>query len=258
MHVMTFNIRFDNERDGPDAWPLRSGLVTGLIKKYNPSILGTQEGMWSQLEYLRDHLPGYRLHAPHRTIDSTCQYPTLLFHKDNFDVHEGGDSWLSLTPEIHRSKNWDSAFPRMMSYAKVSTVNGREPFWLAVTHLDHIGTEARYQQAKIIAAWVKERTGPVILMGDFNDSPGSPVHDLLTSPETGLKDTWNVLGHGEDSDSFTHHRFTGSPQETRMDWVLISPHFKIIKAEIIRDNHGGRYPSDHFPYLVELDLTKGV
>jgi endonuclease/exonuclease/phosphatase family metal-dependent hydrolase len=142
----------------------------------------------------------------------------------------------------------------MMSYARVSTLNGEGPFWLAVTHLDHMGTEARYQQAKIIAEWVKDRTEPVILMGDFNDRPGSRVHGLLTSSETGLKDSWNVLGHEEGTESFTHHRFTGSPQETRMDWVLASPHFKILAADIIRDNADGRYPSDHFPYLVELDL----
>ena len=254
MYVMTFNIRFDNEMDGLNAWPLRRELVTGLIKKYNPSILGTQEGMWSQLTYLRDHLQDYRLHAPQRTIDAKCQYPTLLFHSHHFEVHEGGEFWLSLTPDIHLSKDWDSAFPRMMSYARVSTFSGKGPFWLAVTHLDHVGSEARYQQAKIIADWVKKRTEPVVLMGDFNDRPGSPIHGLLTSTETGLKDSWNGLGYGEGTDSFTHHKFTGSPQETRMDWVLVSPHFKIMAADIIRDNADGRYPSDHFPYMVELDL----
>ena len=91
-------------------------------------------------------------------------------------------------------------------------------------------------------------------MGDFNDRPGSTVHSLLTSTETGLKDSWSALGHREGPDSFTHHKFTGSPQETRMDWVLVSPHFRIMAADIIRDNTDGRYPSDHFPYLVELDL----
>ena len=151
---MTFNIRFDNEMDGLNAWPLRRELVTGLIKKYNPSILGTQEGMWSQLIYLRDHLQGYRLHSPQRTIDAKSQYPTLFFHSHQFEVHDGGEFWLSLSPNVHLSKDWDSAFPRMMSYARVSTISGKGPFWLAVTHLDHIGAEARYQQAKIIADWV--------------------------------------------------------------------------------------------------------
>ncbi len=210
--------------------------------------------MWSQLVYLRNSLPGYHLHAPQRTLDDTCQYPTLFFQKHGLVVHEGGEFWLSKTPEVHRSKSWDSAFPRMMSYARVSDVDTNNDFWVAVTHLDHMGVEARYQQAKIIAEWVSTRTGPVILMGDFNDSPGSPAHALLTSPEIGLQDTWKILGQKEEADSFTHHGFTGIPQKARMDWILVSPHFRVIEVEIIKAHSENRYPSDHFPYLAKLDL----
>lgn len=255
MRVMTFNLRFENETDGANAWSLRRESVAALIKRHNPAILGTQEGMWPQLVYLRDNLTQYYLHAPHRMLDSQSQYPTLYFHKDDFVVIEGGEFWLSKTPASHRSKSWDSAFPRMMSYAFVRAVNNDDVFWVAVTHLDHMGTEARYQQAQLIANWVKERSAPIILMGDFNDSPESRVHDLLTSNETGLKDTWKVLARGEDPDSFTHHGFTGVPNKSRMDWILLSPHFRVINAEIIKDHNEDHYPSDHFPYLVELELA---
>jgi len=254
MDVMTFNLRFDNKNDGANAWPLRRELVKQLVEKYNPHVLGTQEGLWSQLAYLKDNLSAYHIHTPNREFDPTCQYPTLFFHKEKFEVLEGGEFWLSLTPMVHRSKNWDSAFPRMMSYAKIRMDGKGEPVWVSVTHLDHIGTEARYQQAKIIADWIKQRTAPIILMGDFNDSPGSPVHRVLSSPETGLKDTWSVLGCTEETpDSMTHHGFTGVPQKARMDWIMISPHFKVKKTDIIKDNRDGRYPSDHFPYMAKLD-----
>jgi len=254
VRVMTFNLRFDNKKDGPNAWSSRRELVTRLIERHGPSILGTQEGMWSQLVYLRDTLSEYHIHAPDRILDATCQYPTLFFNKDDFVVREGGEFWLSKTPEVHRSKNWDSAFPRMMNFAQVSAVNSDNVFWVAVTHLDHIGTEARYQQARILANWVKSRTGPVILMGDFNDSPGSQVHNMLTSSDIGLHDTWQILGREEDQNSTTHHGFTGIPQKTRMDWILVSSHFRVIEAEIIKDHSGDRYPSDHFPCLVGLNM----
>ena len=54
MRVMTFNIRFQNRQDEKNDWPLRRDLVTHLIEKYDPWILGTQEGMMAQLIYLRD------------------------------------------------------------------------------------------------------------------------------------------------------------------------------------------------------------
>jgi endonuclease/exonuclease/phosphatase family metal-dependent hydrolase len=59
---------------------------------------------------------------------------------------------------------------------------------VAVTHLDHMGTTARLKQAEMIAQWVRERTVPVILMGDFNDGPDSKAHKALVNEETGLSD----------------------------------------------------------------------
>ncbi len=36
----------------------------------------------------------------------------------------------------------------------------------------------------------------VVLMGDLNDHPGSPMYDLLTSPPSGFTDTWSALHRG--------------------------------------------------------------
>jgi endonuclease/exonuclease/phosphatase family metal-dependent hydrolase len=253
MQVMTFNLRFENTEDGPNAWVYRRELVTDLIRKHKPSILGSQEGMIQQLTYLQNELPEYQMNSPKRVLDDTAQYPTLFFLNRDYYILKGAEFWLSKTPLLHRSKNWDSAFPRMLSYAVVMCKEDRKKLLVAVTHLDHMGTRARYEQAKIIARWAKEYDGPVILMGDFNDHPGSAVHRLLTAPDTGLVDTWQLLGHVEDPSSFTHHRFDGIPQKTRMDWILVSTHFCVKSAQIVRDHSGDSYPSDHFPYTVVME-----
>ncbi|HKI48060.1 MAG TPA: endonuclease/exonuclease/phosphatase family protein, partial [Desulfobacteria bacterium] len=119
MRVMTFNIRFENDQDGANSWIYRWDLVVKLIEKYDPDILGTQEGRVSQLAFLDGRLAQYKMHAPLRVLDDTCQYPTLFFHKNRFNIIEGEEFWLSKTPKVHRSKNWDSAFPRMVSTARV-------------------------------------------------------------------------------------------------------------------------------------------
>ncbi len=256
MRIVTFNIRFENDRDGLNGWAYRRKSAARLIERHAPSILGTQEGKHSQLSYLQEKLPAYRIHAPGRIEDDTSQYPTLFIQNAELEILEGKDRWLSTTPDVHLSKDWDSAFPRMMSYAKLREKKKRRTLWVAVTHLDHIGIEARYNQGRIIADWAKGLKEPLILMGDFNDSPGSPVHEVLTAPETTLRDTWQVLKRKEGSESFTNHGFDGIPQKTRMDWILISPHFHVTDAAIIRDNVAGRYPSDHFPYRVDLEWKK--
>ncbi|MBW2636210.1 MAG: endonuclease/exonuclease/phosphatase family protein [Deltaproteobacteria bacterium] len=257
MRIVTFNLRFENDNDGLNGWSYRRKSVARLIERYAPSILGTQEGKLSQLSYLQENLPAYAIHTPDRIRDDVSQCPTLFIKHDAFEVLEGKEEWLSKTPDVHLSKDWDSAFPRMMSYAKLLHKESSTYLWVAVTHLDHIGIEARYNQAKIIANWAKNRKGPVILMGDFNDNPGSPVHEVLTAPDTTLQDTWQILKRKENQESFTNHGFDGIPQKTRMDWALVSPHFHVTDAAIIRDNVAGRYPSDHFPYCVDLEWEKG-
>jgi endonuclease/exonuclease/phosphatase family metal-dependent hydrolase len=263
MQFMTFNLRFDNDADRENSWDRRRRQVIDLIERYAPSVLGTQEGTPRQLRYLRENLCGYAMHTPpERVWDETCQYTTLFYRCGELRVSEGGECWLSKNPTVHRSKDWDSAYPRMMSYALCEPVGpGAGPlFWAVVTHLDNLGTEARVRQAGLISEWLgKRRQAPVVLMGDFNDAPGSTVHRLLTSPEFGLRDSWEVLGLGEGRESMTHHGFVGVPDICRLDWILLSGHFHVLDARIIRDHNEGRYPSDHFPYLVSctVDCARG-
>lgn len=256
MRVMTFNLRFENDQDGENAWIYRRDLVIKLIMKYAPDILGTQEGRQTQLEYLQKNLPDYTMHAPRsRVWDDTCQYPTLFIRRSTTKILEGGELWLSKTPETHRSKNWDSAFPRMISHAKVELINLRKIFHVAVTHLDHMGETARLKQAEMIARWVGEQSKPVILMGDFNDSPESKAHQALTGPETGLNDSWQIMGFSEGEAGFSHHGFTGKPQQARIDWILNTRPPDVTHVRMVHDAFGSRYASDHFPVYADFSWT---
>jgi endonuclease/exonuclease/phosphatase family metal-dependent hydrolase len=253
MRMMTFNLRFENEMDGDNAWSHRRELVLRLIRRHAPDILGTQEGKRSQLLYLRDQLPEYLAHAPGRIMDERGQYPTLYVRKDRFGITRGEECWLSKTPHVYLSKDWDSAFPRMMSAAELRGMRDGRSFWVGVTHLDHRGAMARFEQARMIASWVAAKKTPVIFMGDFNADPASAVHQVLTGADVGLRDTWQALAHGEGRGSATHHDFRGNPEGPRIDWILASAHFRVRRARVLKDQCDGRYPSDHFPYAVDLD-----
>ncbi|RLC28438.1 MAG: endonuclease [Deltaproteobacteria bacterium] len=254
MKVMTLNLRFENDRDGENAWMNRRELVVEIINRYQPVILGTQEGKWTQLIYLCDQLPEYTAVLPGRTPDRIIQCPTLFLRKEAFTIEDCRDFWLSKTPDVHLSKDWDSAFPRMISVARVRAEQSHQKMIAAVTHLDNMGVEARFEQAKIISQWAVRHEEPIILMGDFNDTPTSRTHEVLTSPQTHLCDTWEEMQGDESEKSFTHHGFTGIPQLSRMDWILISPSFKVKNTKIIHDEFNGCYPSDHFPYLADIEL----
>ncbi|HOI94371.1 MAG TPA: endonuclease/exonuclease/phosphatase family protein [Syntrophobacter fumaroxidans] len=249
MRVMTFNLRFENDADGENRWVCRRDMVARVVARYGPWVLGTQEGMVSQLRFLEEHLQGYELYAPGRFWDESCQYPTLFYRRDVMRPLEGDEFWLSLTPRVHRSKSWDSAFPRMISFGRFESLEDGRAVWVGVTHLDHIGDAARAAQAERVAEWACGRDGSCILMGDFNDVPGSPAHRLLIDV---LQDCWEALGRSEDESGMTYHKFSGIPQIARMDWILASRDMRVLDQVVVRDQEGGRYPSDHFPCFADV------
>ncbi|MEZ4579373.1 MAG: hypothetical protein R2875_15590 [Desulfobacterales bacterium] len=44
MKIMTFNLRFENDRDGDNSWVNRRRMVVDIINRYQPDILGTGRG----------------------------------------------------------------------------------------------------------------------------------------------------------------------------------------------------------------------
>lgn len=254
MRVMTVNLRFPNPKDGYHFWYVRKKAVIKLILSYSPTLLATQEGTIAQLNYLARKLPGYTLFSKGRVWTDKCQYPTIFYKKSEITAYDGGEFWLSKTPGVHLSKDWGSAFPRMISFMRARSVNSDVLFWFATTHLDNISDKARKQQAEVIRVWIESRMEPVILAGDFNDVPGSEVYKRLVKPTGPLRDTWSLLEKPENENSLTHHGFTGVPQWGRIDWILVDDAFEPVNASLVREEIDGRYPSDHFPYWVDLEV----
>jgi endonuclease/exonuclease/phosphatase family metal-dependent hydrolase len=252
MRLMTFNLRFATPIDGPNEWEYRKELVAEIIMSHGPHLLGTQEGTVPQLEYLAAHLPGYQPLIKHRRIDPTCQYPTIFYRQDLFEVGESGEFWLSETPTVHRSKSWESAFPRMVTYGLFKETGRDLWFYFLDTHLDHISALARLNGARMIRERFFSLGKPLILAGDFNEPPDSQVYREFLDDGSPVQDTWRAV-YPPGVEATSQHRFDGCPLGSRIDWILISPPFKVKEAFMVTDNQNGRYPSDHFPYAVEVD-----
>lgn len=252
MRIMTFNLRFATPLDGPNEWEFRKELVVQVILNQRPDLLGTQEGTVPQLNYLEHHLPGYLPLTAHREVDPTCQYPTIFYGENRFDVKESADFWLSETPEVHRSMSWGSAFPRMVTYGLLTEVGRDAGFYFINTHLDHVSEMARLEGARMIRRHFFPLRRPMMLVGDFNEPPGSAVYRELVQGDSPLRDTWKAVSPpGEEAT--TQHNFDGRPRGHRIDWILTTPPFRVTKAAIVTDHQDGRYPSDHYPYVAEVE-----
>ena len=58
LKIMTCNLKFASP-DYKPSWEVRREMQVELIRKYNPDIIGTQEGLKEQIDYLADQLPEY-------------------------------------------------------------------------------------------------------------------------------------------------------------------------------------------------------
>lgn len=105
---MTYNIRFNNPGDGPNAWPERREFLLGQVRYHRPDIMGTQEGMAEQIDYLDQHLANYDQVGVGRDDGARAgEFCTIFYRKDKFKRLQSGTFWLSPTPEkpFRGSKN---------------------------------------------------------------------------------------------------------------------------------------------------------
>ena len=254
LNILTLNMRKETEADGPNNWPDRKDLVVRLINEVRPHLLGTQEGRRPQIYSLLAALEGYGIADRHRDWDPQRFYPCIFYRQDFLEILESGDWWLSETPEVHASKSWGSAFPRLATWARCRPTDSRTDFFFACTHMDHISAEARCGQARVLKDFLEKENRdslPVILVGDFNDVPGSAPYQTLTSS---LRDVWPDM-HAHDAGAGTWHGFSGKAQKGRLDWILASPDVVTREARILRTSYHGRYPSDHFPVTAILEIA---
>lgn len=245
LKLLSSNIRFANPADGKNDWEFRRPLVLSVIENCCPDILGTQEGRERQIKSLALGLKNLTLIESHREWIADRMYPCLFINTEKFEILRSGDIWLSDTPSVPASKSFESAFPRLCVWAEVQLKNTQMKFMLVNTHLDHVLQETRKMQAHVLATEVRKISKyPVILMGDFNESPVTFIKEELEK-SLNLKDPW-IEKNLEEESSHHHFKGIGAPGD-RIDWILIPTSFEVNKIELIKTSFDGAYPSDHFP-----------
>lgn len=258
LRVMSFNVRYGKANDGENHWKKRNWLVAETAKQFSPDLMGTQETLKFQAEFLERELGEYTYFGRSR-MKTPNEHCGIFFRTKRFTQLAGGHFWLSEQPDVPESKSWDSSLPRMASWV---LLNDREaesapPILFVNTHFDHRGRTARLEAAKLIRKQIdKLRTiagNPVtIVTGDFNTPEGSEPYNAFLEGNDELVDTYRVAHKEKASDEGTFNGFRGTSSGGRIDWILASKNLKVISAEIDRTNENGRYPSDHFPVTAVL------
>lgn len=288
VRVATFNLRYDNPGDGENRWERRRKAVARVVAESGAAVVGTQEGLAHQVAWLDSALTGYAYVGVGRDDGAEAgEFTAIFIDTARYRIGASGTFWLSTTPD-RPSVGWDAAMERICTWAVLEAVaggkdepekergsgengSGENPSMDGVSrilvlnaHFDHIGETARLESARLLVRrmedlaiqWGSEREDdarepmPVIVLGDFNARPESlPIaaltdrlrdaHDTSQSPPTGPDGTFNGF---EPRDRY----------EGRIDYVMHSADLKALTHTTLGARFDGRFPSDHFPVVVDL------
>ncbi len=255
MSVMSYNIKYANEKDGENSWSQRKEHLTNQIKFYEPDIFGVQEAVLKQLEHFQQNLEGYDYVGVGRDDGKKKgEFSAVFYKKDQFELLEEDTFWLSETPR-KPSKGWDAAYPRVCTLALFEKKDSGEKFYVFNTHFDHVGEEAREQSAQLIIKEIErinDEDLPVVLMGDLNLEPEAKPIQYLSGQMNDSKKTAEKLVFGPEG-TFNGYNFK-EPVNRRIDYIFTTDDFQVQKYAVLSDSKNLKYPSDHLPVLVTLHL----
>jgi endonuclease/exonuclease/phosphatase family metal-dependent hydrolase len=251
---MTYNIRYDNPNDGENAWPNRREFLAHQILFHHPDVLGIQEGLHRQVQYLNGTLKGYASVGVGREDGKDQgEYSAIFYDTEKLDVLQHSTFWLSPTPD-RVSIGWDAALERICTYALFEEKGSLRKFWVFNTHLDHRGKQAREQSVLLILKTIEKLNQgqyPVILMGDFNaQSSEPPIQATLEA----LRDAKTISQFPPFGPEGTSNGFKFSePVHKRIDYIFVSRNIGGVKRyAVLSDSKECRYPSDHLPVVAEI------
>lgn len=260
--VMSFNIRYGTAKDGENHWNKRKDFLIETINAFGPDLLGTQETLLDQRDFISSKLSGYESFGVGRDDGKEAGEMAALFYRTaRFEKVAGGHFWLSQSPDTVGSKGWDAALPRLATWVKLrDRVNIQaKPILFLNTHFDHQGQQARRESAKLIRKKILE-LGPdcdLVVTGDFNAGADSDVHRSLFADEgeqaSPVVDTFSIANPKSNGDQGTFSGFKSTAiSGPRIDWIGCSREFSVHAAAIDRTERDGRTPSDHFPVTAVL------
>jgi endonuclease/exonuclease/phosphatase family metal-dependent hydrolase len=227
--LMTYNLKFASPTFEP-PWEIRREMQVDLIRQYSPDIIGTQEGLKEQVDYLADVLTDYVVVGEGRKGGDDDEHMAIFFKRDRFRLREMGSFQLSNTPEVIGSG--PEVNPRMVTWVRLAFITRRgeseaSPYrgdyrghWENTREFYVFNTHFFHKKSQFLAKW---NSAQLIL------------------------DRVHALGDGDPQ------RFRDSVEGGQgIDWILYRGDLEVLHHERIDYNVNGAYPSDHLPVLARF------
>lgn len=257
MNLMSFNIRFGIAYDRENNWPNRQDMVVEMKEKYRPHIIGHQEILPFQSDYLTQQMPRYRWFGAPRNDGALPERSSIMYEWREFIPLDTGTFWISETPEVFDSQSWNTSVARIVTWGRFLHRETQTAFYVYNTHFDHVSQEARLNGMRLILDDIESRTGdlPVIFMGDFNVTAERDEVYHIALDGTGFVDAWTVAEERRGPvATWNAFRPADPNSDRRIDWILLRGPFEVDLCETVTFSRNDRQVSDHFPVFARVRL----
>ena len=183
------------------------------------------------------------------------EHSAIFYKTSRFDLLDKGNFWFSETPDVP-GKGWDAtSCNRICSWGKFRDKESGKVFYFFNSHYDHQGKVARRESSKLLIARIKQIAGTdatVFATGDFNAVPTDEPMVTLASDGL-LLDSYDLSEQPRYGTEGTYNSFkTDSEMKNRIDYIWVTKGTKVKKYAVLNDMQYGRFPSDHFPVMIQV------
>lgn len=222
LNIMTYNIH--GGKDIEDNLTIYG--ISNFIKQSKADIIGLQEVdiclgrsyFLNEMKYLAKRLKMYYAFGPNIKIG----------------LGSFGNGILSRYP-IEKKKNYhlSSTGERRGVLSALIELSNHKKIWFLTTHLG-LNSKERIKQSQEILKIIGQLEHPVILTGDFNETPENAAYSIIN----------NVLADGAHSAGSDYFSYLDGDEFVRIDYIM---HSKDISVESIKAIDCKF--SDHFPVI---------
>jgi len=261
LHVMTYNIRRRMPTllpDSPDRWLTRQPLMRRLLAAEQPTLLGVQEALLDQADFVAEALgPHYRWVGHGRHAAGHDEHNPVYYDSRRLELTDWRQWALSATPDAPGSRSFGNLVRRVVVSADLTDRATGARILAFNTHFDHLSWRSRLKSAtflldRIRVAQAAHPEARVVVTGDFNATADSAVYRRLLEDGT-LRDTWTAAAEQLTPQwgTISHYkkrRRGGS----RIDFVLVGQGIDVRSVGINAARFGGFAASDHEPVQAML------
>ncbi|MBI2427477.1 MAG: endonuclease/exonuclease/phosphatase family protein [Ignavibacteriales bacterium] len=257
LKIMTYNIRLDLASDGDNSWDHRKENFVSMIRFHKPDMVGMQEVLKHQLDFVVRELPEYGWFGVGRDDGKAAgEYMAVLYRKERFDTLRTSTFWCSENPD-EPGLGWDAACNRTVTWGKFQDRSDRTEFFFFNTHFDHVGVKARKESAKLLMSKISALSGNdrVVITGDFNSTPSDEPYGIIVDPNAKKRffDSRTVSRQRPHGPKATFNGFNPTTVSAEpIDYIFVSDRITVLAHGTIAELIDGRFPSDHFPVIADI------